>query len=187
MRAYTVVHAFFFFFILLFFFDGRCRGRETTGGRVKLESESESSWKAQGWGRGGQREWGRGRKTGRVLAFSAQTSSREWELLYNGQVARLHNLHTPAGKRGKKRKEGKKKPAAAAAWQRMIGLPIPPRMRPVHLCQKCSMAFFFFFFFCSSTVWLRFIFVETFLWSLSIYQITIFVCSLFIWLQSLLC
>lgn len=68
-----------------------------------------------------EREWGQGCKTGRVLALTAQTSSREWELLYNGQVARLHNTRW----KGKKKMKKKKKPAAAA-WQHMIGLPTPP-------------------------------------------------------------
>lgn len=112
---------------------------------MKLESESLAG-RLRGGGRGGQRAGGRGRKTGRGLALTTQTSSREWELLYNGQVARLHNLHTPAGK---KRERKKPAAAAAAAWHHMIGLPIPPwdeSCSPLSEVQHGHYYYYFFFF-----------------------------------------
>lgn len=99
-HAHTCAHACGFFCVCFFFFPlgADAEGRETTGGRVKLESESLAG-RLKGGGGEDREKWGRGRKTGRGLALTTQTSSREWELLYNGQVARLHNLHTPAGKK----------------------------------------------------------------------------------------
>lgn len=48
-----------------------------------MKLESVYSWKTKRWGEGKD---GEGRRTGRGLALSTETSSLEWELLYNGQV-----------------------------------------------------------------------------------------------------
>lgn len=48
-----------------------------------MKLESVYSWKTKRWGEGKD---GEGRRTGRGLALGTETSSREWELLYNGQV-----------------------------------------------------------------------------------------------------